>query len=306
MSKILLMIGFFLIIVGILFVLLPIFIALNDYIKKVDQEKSLKRHKFEFIIGIVLVVIGIILQIFFWIPEDLIVEFRKFLKIDFLNIVHSIIISIISSFIFWILTFKISRTDVIFSKMLVKPYDTLTNNRKNYGYRVRYANIGHRDLIELSIYAKLVIHGSERNHIFFLDVSRSSKDAFVTILSRLSFKNRKEGNYCRTMTLYPSESMQNELTKIKYSENIRQIANNDVINFKDIFDEYGENVTIEIYVYGNDKTTGARRAFKSKCYTMYDIEEGDFYGIKELNVPIWGSKKVKQDKISQIHKKICV
>lgn len=108
------------------------------------------------------------------------------------------------------------------------------------------------------------------------------------------------------MTLYPSESMQDELTKKKFPKKIRKLAKKKKVQFKDLFDEYGEAVSIVVYVYGNDRTTGRRKMFDSQQYTMFDIEEGDFYGIKELNIPILGSKKVKQEKISQIHKKICV
>ena len=306
MNKILNVIGLFIVFTGILFELLLFFITVNKYTEKVDREKRLKRHKCEFIIGIGLIISGFILQILSLFSTDLNMKLAECFKIDFKDKADNIIISIISSFIFWILTFKISRTKVIFSKVLVKPNDTLTDIKKNYGFRIRYANVGQRDLIEVSVFAKLVIHNVERNHIFFLDVSSPGKQGFITVLSRLSFKNRKEGGYCRTMTLYPSESMQHEFTKIKYPENVRQVADNDVINFKDIFDEYGENVTIQVFVYGNDRVTGARKMFESKLYTMHDIEEGDFCGIKKISIPIWGSKKVKEDKISQIDKKISV
>lgn len=303
MNKILNVIGLFIVVVGILFELLPFFIAINKYTEKVDREESLKRQKCEFIIGIVLIVSGFILQIISLFLTDLNMKFVEYFKIDFKDKADSIIISIISSFIFWVLTFKISRTKVIFSKVLVKPNDTLTDIKKNYGFRIRYANIGHRDLIEVSVYAKLVIHNIERNHIFFLDVSSPGKEGFVTILSRFSIKNRKEGSYCRTMTLYPSDSLQHELSKKKYPKKIRKLAEKGKVQFKDIFDEYGVNVSIIICVYGNDRTTGARKMFQSKSYTMYDIEEGEFYGIKKINIPLLGSKKVKEDKISQIYKK---
>lgn len=222
------------------------------------------------------------------------------------DIVYSILLSIIASFIFWLFTFKFSFTKVIFSKKLVKPNDTLTDNRKNYGYRVRYANVGHRDLMEVSIYAKLVINGVNRNHIFFLDVSNSGKQGFITVLSGFTRRKKKQGSFCRTMTLYPSESMQHELSKKKYPKKIRKLAKKGKVQFKDLFDEYGENISIIIYVYGNDMTTGSRKMFESQKYTLHDIEEGDFYGVKEIKIPIFSSIKTKQDRLSQIHRKICI
>lgn len=55
------------------------------------------------------------------------------------------------------------------------------------------------------------------------------------------------------------------------------------VQFKDIFDLYGENVVIRIYIYGNDRTTGARKMFESQPYTKYNIEEGDFLGATFLS-----------------------
>lgn len=222
------------------------------------------------------------------------------------DIIYSILLSMAASFIFWLLTFKISLTKIIFSKNLVKPDDTITDIEKNYGYRVRFANIGYRDLIEVNIYARLIINGIKRNHIFFLDVSSPGKQGFVTVLSKFSLHNRKQGTYSRTMTLYPSESMQHELTKKKYPKKIRKLAKNKKIQFKDLFDEYGKDVSIIVYVYGNDRTTGSRKMFESQQYTMFDIEVGEFYGIKEIKIPIFSSKKTKQNRISKIHKKIRV
>ena len=222
------------------------------------------------------------------------------------EIIYNILLSITASFFFWIFTFKISFTKVIFDKRLVKADNTLTDVKKSYGYRLRFANVGFRDLIELTMVVKLVINDPTCNHICFLDISNSGQQNFMTALpSIITYKIKKLSNI-RTLTIYPSDSMQHELSKKKYPPKIRKLSRKGKLQFRDIFEEYGDNVTITIYVYGNDKTTGARKMFESKHYTMHDIEEGDFYGSKEIKIPIFSRKKVKIDKLSKIHKKIQV
>lgn len=222
------------------------------------------------------------------------------------SIVLNIVLSIIASFCFWLLTFKISFTKVIFANSLAKPDNTLTDVKKVYGYRVRFANVGYRDLMEITMVVKMVIAEGVRDHIFFLDISNSGKQNFITFLPGMITNKIKRRSNMRTLTIYPSETMQHELSKSKYPENIRRLAENGEVQFKDIFDEYGENVTIRIYIYGNDRITGARRMFESQPYNIYNIEEGDFLGAKKINLSFFSRTKVKRDKISKINKKVCV
>ena len=219
------------------------------------------------------------------------------------DIFLNVLISITASLFFWLATFKISYTRVIFSMNLAKPDNTITDVRKSYGYRVRFANIGLRDLIEVSVAAKLIILDGARDYIFNLDVSNSGEQYFIPFLPGIITNRKKKRSNMRIITLYFSESMLHELTKSKHPEKIRKLAESGEIQFKDIFDKYGENATIRVYVYGNDQTTGARKMFESCSYNMYNIEEGDFLGTKRINISLLDSKKVKQDKISQIHKK---
>lgn len=62
------------------------------------------------------------------------------------EIIYNILLSITASFFFWIFTFKISFTKVIFVKTLIKADHTLTDVKKSYGYRFRFANVGFRNL----------------------------------------------------------------------------------------------------------------------------------------------------------------
>lgn len=217
------------------------------------------------------------------------------------NVVLNILLSITASFCFWLLSFKISFTKVIFANRLAKPDNTLTDVRKLYGYRVRFANVGYRDLMEMTMVVKMSISEGVRDHIFFLDISDYGEQSFITFLPGMITKKIKGRSNVRTFTIYPSESMQHELSKSKYPKEIRKMAKKGKVQFKDIFDLYGENVVIRIYIYGNDRTTGARKMFESQPYTKYNIEEGDFLGAKKIHLSFFNRTKVKRDKISQIH-----
>lgn len=65
---------------------------------------------------------------------------------------------------------------------------------------------------------------------------------------------------------------------------------------RDILEKYGENVEIVVYVYGNDRITGAGRVFESKSYTIYDIVDDDSYKFEKVDFSIFDSMKTKQNK----------
>ncbi len=218
------------------------------------------------------------------------------------SVILNIFLSFVASFFFWILTFKISFTKIIFSEKLVKSKNSLTDNRKSYGYRVRFANIGLRDLMEITMIAKLVIKTDIRDLVYFLDISNFGEQYFIPFLPGVLTNKIEKQSSLRTLTLYPSETMQHELCKRMYTERIRKLAKKKKIQFEDLFNEFGENITIIIYIYGNDMSTGTRKIFKSQQYTMKDIEDGTFYGSKEISMPIFRSKKIKRELISKIYK----
>lgn len=217
------------------------------------------------------------------------------------DIIFNILISITASFFFWLLTFKLSFVKIIYANCLVKSENTLTSVKKPYGYRFRVANIGIRDLVEITIVAKLIIKDTTRSHICELDISNSGTDIFVTDFPGIISYKIKGCSNIKTLTLYPSDSMRNELSKKLYPKKIRKLAKKRKIQFKDIFDEYGENASIRVYLYGNDKTTGARKMFKSQSYTLKDIKEGEFYGSKEVHFSIFNC--TKRNIISKTYKK---
>ncbi len=213
------------------------------------------------------------------------------------DILLNLLLSFTASFFFWILSFKISLTNVIFSTCLAKPENAITD-LKHKGLRVRFANIGLRDLIEGTMVIKMVINEDTRGYIFFLDISNSGTRDFTTVLPGRISNMFKEVSNIRTVTFYPSDSMQHELSKKVFPKQIRMLAKKGKVQFEDIFKVYGERVTFTVFFYGNDKTTGARKMFESPKYTMNNIEEGNFIGAKAIRLSFFNRKKIKRKKLS--------
>ncbi len=214
---------------------------------------------------------------------------------DWYNLTVSALVSLFSAFIFWILTFKISLTDIAFSSKLEKSKSSL--GRPYHRYRVRIANLGLRDLIEISIVARLEIDLGDRSGVTQLAVGNQG---FSPILRHCPLSCRKETVYSYTVTLFPSEVTRGELSKTFYRKRIRTLAAEGKISLDDIFDEYGDKVTITLYLYGNDKTTGARRLFVSPAYSQKDVCEGRFIRSRKIQLRAFDGKKARKRKLFQI------
>lgn len=181
------------------------------------------------------------------------------------SLILGIIASLAASVVFWLLTFKISGTAVIFSEVIERSISA--TDEKCPRYRIRIANNGNRDLIEVSIKAKIIVRLSKDNTTF-LDVGNGG---YMAILPR-----RKKGKIqTSTVTIYPGELALGEYKKSFYCSSIREKAEAGNLSVEDIFESYGDKVSIIIYVFGNDHLTGARR-LAQKEYSRSDIKEGSF------------------------------
>lgn len=206
----------------------------------------------------------------------------------FMSIILPIILSFLASLIFWFCTFKLSFTKVIFAGKLIS-----SDEIKQGGYRFKMANIGWRDLIELNVVAKLTIKDEDRTRSFFLNISESRDSGFITVLPGMRTYRRKKRSNTRTMTVFSSESMQERLAKEMSSE---------MFQLKDVFDQYGERIKIVVYVYGNDRTTSARRMFESKEYSINDLMDDAEYKFEKVEFNFFETAKSRCKKISQIKK----
>lgn len=219
-------------------------------------------------------------------------------KMDWFDLIKSMLISLFSAFLFWFLTFKYSATDAVFSSKLER-------SNSAYGlpyhrYRIRVTNLGLRDLMEVSLVVRLKIKQKNYDCITQLAIGNQG---FIPVLRHyplLPHKTDKRQSCMYTMTIYPSEATKRELSKRIYTQRIQKLAKKGRISLDDIFDAYGDRASIQVYLYGNDRTTGARQLFLSPLYTKEDICEGRFIRSRDIKFFFLSSRKIKKQKIFQI------
>lgn len=208
----------------------------------------------------------------------------------------NILISLFSAFLFWLLTFKYSPTEAAFSSQLEKSRSAL--GLPYHRYRIRIANLGIRDLIEVSMVARLKIRQTNYNGVVQLAIGNKG---FLPVLRHYPILTHKNQNCIHTLTIYPTEAARRELSKRFYTKRIQKLAKKGKISLDDIFAEYGDKVSIQIYLYGNDRTTGARQLFLSPLYTKENICEGRFGKIKNIKFPFFSRRKDMEKKLFQIN-----
>ncbi|WP_324822226.1 hypothetical protein [Sinanaerobacter sp. ZZT-01] len=196
------------------------------------------------------------------------------------TILWSIFTSIVASFLFWILTFRISRTKVNYSSIIEKSKNT-QEYPGEYRYRIKLINSGNRDLIEVSLLAKISLKLGKITNYTYLGIGN---DNTLPILHGKRYQKKNAGlSYAHKLTLYPTQTTLNEFKKSFYSPETRTKAKNGTLSLDDILHTYGSSAKISIFVYGNDCLTGARKMFSSPVYTSDKIKLGHFSFSKPLN-----------------------
>lgn len=208
------------------------------------------------------------------------------------------IVSMAVSVVFWWLTFKHSNIEIIFSDKLEKRKDIRVGKEGQYRYRVRISNVGKRDLFEVYMIAKLTVKTYDgRTNTTYFPVGEEG--TIPVLVGKYNIKKKKENkkiykktgkwkrNNIYSYGLYINEIAYNEYSKNFYEESVRKKASNKTLVIDDIFQTYPD-VSLTIFVFGNDSITGARRKYESKAYTNKnkdkdkddkgpDIVEGRFH-----------------------------
>lgn len=227
----------------------------------------------------------------------------EILKLVGTGILLPIGVSIFSSFLFWFITFKHTDIKILFADYIDKRKDSFQGQEPCYKYKIRICNTGRRELIELTIFAKLMIEmapGVENTAYFTV-----GDEVLPRLKNRISRKEaRSLGRYDRRTnryrryfqymgTIYSNASVYNEFSKMLYTESIRDKAKAEKLVIDDIFEAYPDAV-LEFYVFGNDSLTGAWKMFVSKRYGKSDIIVGTYHsvrGIHETGWARWSRKK---------------
>ena len=126
--------------------------------------------------------------------------------------------------------------------------------------------------MEISYIAKIVIYDKGHMRTSLLGVGDQQ---IVPIFKGKDKKNKKR--YRTYMPgLYVGEVARREFSKSIFPAWIQEEAKKNTLTLDDLLREYGDKLTITVFVTGNDRLTGARKTFVSKEYTQKDIVEGRF------------------------------
>ena len=189
------------------------------------------------------------------------------------EIIISIICSVIASFVFWILTFRISRTKVLFSECIEKSSDVF-ENPDDFRYRVKLINVKRTDLIDVSFIVRFSVSRGNTNSNTFLQLGYP---ASLPVLhgKKWQMKNKERfASWCIPIKM--TNSAYEEFSKEFYPPSLRNKAKERTLTLYDIFEQLHDQVKLTIYTFGYDALTGARRLFQSKSYTSIDVVEGHF------------------------------
>ena len=160
------------------------------------------------------------------------------------GILVAIICSVIASYLFWLFSFKATKVRVIFSDQIERSKSTQAGT--NYRYRLKITNVGDRDLLELSILAKLSI---QRNKISNNCYLRLGHHEIIPILygkrHQNKIKNRRKG-FAWTLEFHLTDDFYQEFSKNIYSKKIRNAAVLRQLTLDDIFAEYGKKARLII------------------------------------------------------------
>ena len=137
-------------------------------------------------------------------------------------------------------------------------------------YMVKVTNTGRRDLVDVLMIAITSIQtllGSDlhRAHCRLAFHRTGATEHHMPII--------RPGKH-RLVTLYPSHSEQ-ICYETSLSESIRQAARDRCLDLPTLLGDgaaSGRKITLQIFVFGYDRFSGARKLFESKHYELTDVE----------------------------------
>jgi hypothetical protein len=167
----------------------------------------------------------------------------------------------------WILFHKIVPR-VRFSERISK---TASDADSGFSYRIKFENVGRRDIIDIQIHAYLRIIGlrSRKPSGIMTNVKLSTSKEYVP-------KMMAAGKGF-IISLYPERTRSFQRTA--YPEDVRRKYEQKSLLLEDVL-ALGYDTKLRIVVFGYDSFSGARRVFESKLYGVDDIKMGRFKGLE--------------------------
>jgi len=187
------------------------------------------------------------------------------------NIV-GLIIGLFTSFLTWWILFHAIVPKIEFAKDISKlPTDDDSSGSR---YRIKFANVGKRALVDIQVLARFSIKGLTRpGNWVTINIPLEWNGDTKAEMPRLTKKNN------RVLRLFISHALDLKRSTL-YSQEIHDKANAETLTLEDLF-SLGTESSLIIWVFGYDEFSGSRKLFRSQDYKITDIKEGRF---KQLEV----------------------
>jgi hypothetical protein len=180
-----------------------------------------------------------------------------------IELLSGFLIGIMSSFLVWYLLYRRLVPSLEFSPKVYR--EKSDENPSGYVYRIRFRNIGKRTLIDIELFAKLRIQGiSPLKSTYWRAIYLPIDDPRIPKIE--SQRKSKKRTSVRLLITQLSESSISILPL-----KIQKKCQDDKICLEDLFS--AGRSTLQIFAFGYDEFSGARKIFESKLYTLEDIED---------------------------------
>ena len=180
-----------------------------------------------------------------------------------MEIIIGFVLGIIASILAWYILFHKIIPKVDFFEKIYK--DRTDENPSGYRYLIRFQNNGHRDIIDIELFAKLRIKGIYEHR------RNAWKAIYIPIDdNRIPKINSQKRNHKRiAIQICPTEI--NHIAKRSIPDELKRKLDDETILLEELM-EIGEKSELQIFGFGYDSFSGSRKVFESKKFVRDDIE----------------------------------
>lgn len=191
------------------------------------------------------------------------------------SILIGLFIGIGTNLIAWWILFHYIIPKIHFSRSISKI--PTKDNKLGYKYRIKIQNSGKRSIIDVEFRARLSIKGLLDNpqHWRLVSIPLSGNTIVNKFPIMKPAKQKTSGWAIQIYLNNLDEFSQSEI----YPEDIRKKAKEKSLSLEDVM-SMGIETNLQIFAFGYDEFSGSRKYFESESYTINDIKEGPFDGLK--------------------------
>lgn len=197
---------------------------------------------------------------------------------EIVEIVLGFIFGCISSGIVSLVWYKIFVPKIKFADSICR-YES-TDKNELFTYKIKFRNIGKRDIFEMYLYCTLFIPDLQiKDSIHTADINLSYN--FRPLFKKRGKKGKLNPDGLVRICLN-DEQMLEEFIRPIYPDEIKNKAEKRLLTLEDLLG-IRQSAYIRFYIIAHDKFTGSKRIFESQSYTINDVKHG-LYKYGELYV----------------------